>query len=221
MDGSELIKKLKRPLRGNAMNNFEVVMRMLVGDYDPSQPRDENGRWTDTGNINTSVTGYQSGQMDLHMSYTQGGKEAGYIDYAEYDGVPFIKYITVDPEFRRQGIATKMLKQLQKEYPDQEIDWGMTTPDGTKLKEKVAVKIENKTAIKVNKALNQERGKLNTIEAKLNELYEATENRDPTDEESAAFEKYGKAWDKSYAKVRALEDVAEGMKEYKYMIPID
>lgn len=204
-----------------AKDEWALVERMMTGDYSPDQPRDENGRWTDSGAIASSVVGYNSGQMDVHMGYKEGDEEIGYIDYADYEGTPYIKYITVSPEHRRKGIASRLLKQLQREYPDTEIDWGMTTPEGTALKEKVAVRIENRTAIKVNKALRAEQEKLEGIEKKLNDFYEIMDNRDLTEQEDAEIQEYGKAWDESYAKVRALEDAARGMKEYKYMIPID
>jgi predicted acetyltransferase len=45
--------------------------------------------------------------------------------------------IHVDDEFKRQGIATAMLKRLQKEYPDTEISWGMLTADGNDLYQKI------------------------------------------------------------------------------------
>ena len=58
MDGSELIKKLKRPLKGNAMkpdDEFRLIMRMMVGDYNPDQPRDKNGRWIKSGSTEETI----------------------------------------------------------------------------------------------------------------------------------------------------------------------
>ena len=33
----------------NSKKEWETIERMMVGDFDPDQPRDENGKWSDTG----------------------------------------------------------------------------------------------------------------------------------------------------------------------------
>lgn len=33
----------------NSKKEYALIERMMMGDFDPDQPRDENGRWTDTG----------------------------------------------------------------------------------------------------------------------------------------------------------------------------
>ena len=165
-----------------------------------------------------SVTDYYSGQMNCHMSYVENDEELGYIDYSVYNDVPYINYIKVSPEYRRQGIATKLLKELQRQFPNTEIDWGMTTKDGTALKNKITTRVENRTATKVINALQNEQKKLEEIENVLNQLYDKEEL---TEEEEKLLSKYGKEWDKVYKKVRSLEDVASGMKQYTYMIRTD
>lgn len=33
----------------NAQSEYKMIERMTAGDFNPDQPRDENGRWTSTG----------------------------------------------------------------------------------------------------------------------------------------------------------------------------
>ena len=44
-----------------------------------------------------------------------------------------VKMIETHPKHRRKGVATEMINKLKSEFPDHEIDWGMTTKDGSKL----------------------------------------------------------------------------------------
>lgn len=76
----------------------------------------------------------------------KSGNVVGYLSFSEYRNEPSIKMIEVLPQYRRKGIATKMLQSLQKMYPDTEIRTGMTTPDGTKLVNKAFYEVEDKEA---------------------------------------------------------------------------
>ena len=59
------------------------------------------------------------------------GRAIGGIDYTVFRGQPSIAHIEVRPELRRQGIATKMMDELRKKFPDLEIDpGGFATEDG-------------------------------------------------------------------------------------------
>ena len=82
-----------------------------------------------------SNRGYHHSQSDDSIIAYIGDEMAGYIDYSEYQGAVHIQMVSVKKEFRRQGVAVAMLRELDRLYPDIEIDTGMTTPDGTKLLE--------------------------------------------------------------------------------------
>lgn len=77
--------------------------------------------------------GYQNGQHDMVLVAYLDGEMVGSLDYSIYGGIPHIKMLEVKKDFRRMGIGTKLLKQLQNMFPEEEIDLGMLTPDGTKL----------------------------------------------------------------------------------------
>jgi GNAT superfamily N-acetyltransferase len=92
------------------------------------------GRVASDFNVQKSVRGMIGDQMDLTMNLVgPEGQRLGRVDYSVYDGQPAIQMIEVAPEFRRQGVATELLRNLQLEYPDQEIDWGSLTADGSQL----------------------------------------------------------------------------------------
>ena len=84
-------------------------------------------------NITEESTGYGYGETYFTMSYTKDGKVVGKLEYGEYEEQPNVKMIEVAPEYRRQGIGTKLLQKLQSKYPGEEINFGMATPDGMKL----------------------------------------------------------------------------------------
>jgi ribosomal protein S18 acetylase RimI-like enzyme len=90
--------------------------------------------------INDELTNASHGQKDLIKFAELKGKPIGYLQYADFEGVPSIKHIAVNEKYRRQGIATKLINELQKGYPDKKIDWGMLTPEGIKLKKAIAKK---------------------------------------------------------------------------------
>lgn len=73
--------------------------------------------------------GYHSGQTDATVTATINNTILGTIDFSVYKGMPRIQFISS----KRAGLAYGMLKYLQGHYPDEEIDFGMTTEKGSKL----------------------------------------------------------------------------------------
>lgn len=80
---------------------------------------------------------YHHGQHDLTLWATVDGKRVGKIDYSVYEDDPQIQMIEVNPSARRMGVGTKLLYELQKGYPDKEIDWGSLTTDGVELRNRI------------------------------------------------------------------------------------
>ena len=77
--------------------------------------------------------GYHDNQSDNSIVAIVDGEVAGFLDYSEYRGEIHVQMIEVDKNFRRQGIGTALLKELDKEYPEVEIEYGMETADGARL----------------------------------------------------------------------------------------
>ena len=74
-----------------------------------------------------------NGQIDMLMQAVRGELTVGTIRYSIFEERPHISMIEVLEDYRRQGIATQMLRYLQGQYPDEEIEWGYLTEDGSAL----------------------------------------------------------------------------------------
>ena len=83
------------------------------------------------------VTGYSHGQMDGYVVARVDGKVVGKINWTSYEGETSVKFVEVDPAWRRQGIATLLYQKLQKENGEP-IAGSMMTPDGTALRKALA-----------------------------------------------------------------------------------
>ena len=123
------------------------------------------------GHIKEYSTGYSSGETFMAMYYELDGKVVGTLNYGDYEGEPSVKMIEVDPEYRRQGIAQKLLQQLQKKYPNTEIDFGMTTPDGTKLLENTTYTVEDEEVSAKFARLEEVKKKLAEYDANYEKFY--------------------------------------------------
>lgn len=86
---------------------------------------------TDDITFDIQYNDYRSGQHYANLIATQNNTEIGRIAFSVYQQVPSIQHIT--SKVRRIGLATKMLKYLQSKYPEQEIDFGGLTDDGSHL----------------------------------------------------------------------------------------
>ena len=85
-------------------------------------------------------TGAHHGQIDCNIkaylkqpeAYSQymGDRLVGYLSYTEFQGKTYIKHIEVAEDMRRNGIATQLYQELQKEAQG-EIQHTMTTSEGS------------------------------------------------------------------------------------------
>jgi hypothetical protein len=73
------------------------------------------------------------GQNDYEMRVMDGAASAGVLSFSEFDGRPYVNGIRVEESHRHRGIASMMLRNLQRRYAGVPIDFGYTTPDGTLL----------------------------------------------------------------------------------------
>lgn len=78
----------------------------------------------------------------------------GHIDTALFGGIPSIQHILVSPSCPRQGVASALVRDLQSRFPDTEIQWGGTTPDGAALRDSLPCRsIENPTVVALQETL--------------------------------------------------------------------
>ncbi len=91
--------------------------------------------------LRNETFGHHHGQTDgavIAWSRHGDGDKIGYLDWTLFEGDVFIKMISVEEPYRRQGVATAMYRKLQDEFPGARIDWGGLTEDGAALKDAVA-----------------------------------------------------------------------------------
>ena len=96
--------------------------------------------------INDSHRGELSGRVEAWLEgggvwetgpdgkETQQGTRVGYVDFSEYDDEIWIKYVHVQPEYRRRGVATAMYEKLTAEFPGEQIVSSGTTGEGGELR---------------------------------------------------------------------------------------
>lgn len=97
----------------------------------------KGGRLTESMTFSTDHTGYSHGQHDMHLFAERDGAVVGQIDYSLYRGEVAIKMIQVHPKLQRSGIGAALVRELQRLYPDAEIEWGMTTAPGEALRNRL------------------------------------------------------------------------------------
>jgi len=97
--------------------------------------------------FHNDVTGHHHGQTDGTLYFydraTAGDdwpprRVVGKLDWTKYQGKVFINYIRVTPEFQRRGIGKALVNELKKEFPEEEVVWTNTTPDGTALRKSMS-----------------------------------------------------------------------------------
>ena len=108
---------------------------------------------------------YHNGQHDFLCEAIYNGLPIGALQYSEYEGIPHISNIEVLEDYRRRGVATQLLQALQSKYPDKEIEWGMTTEDGTALKEAVTFEVEDEAYTELQQEYDWIAGQLLELEA--------------------------------------------------------
>ena len=167
--------------------------------------------------IRNQVVDAYSGQANCELiAYMDPeGYPAGYIKYAEFRDNPHIQFMEVAEEFRHMGVATRMLQELQSLYPGQEIEWGMTTPDGTKLYEAVTYTVVDEEVKVLTDQLNGARAVLEMVEAKLSVLNEIEE---PTEQDRLQIGSLGEQWDGLTNEIWTLERKIDGRSVEKVFI---
>lgn len=157
------------------------------------------------------VTASHSGQMDATMRAVVDGREAGYLDYTVYEGRPQIAMVEVAEEFRRQGIGAELVRELQRKFPDTEIDWGMLTAEGAALREALP---------KITQEVASVRAKVQELEAAVAERAdlerqaEAFHEAPATEESRAAYrefiQKNGDRWNELHDRIDQLDNEVRG-----------
>lgn len=208
--GSKAARDLER-----AKRQFEKAFREA---NEASKAKTDTKYSISDKNIKDTSTGYAYDETYFTMSYTQDGKVVGTLEYGEYDGEANVKMIRVEPEYRRKGIATKLMQELQNKYPDTEINFGMATPDGAKLLESITYDVTDEAVVADRQKLKDLQTELNDLQEKLDVLYD-TENL--TEEQDAELHKLGDRWQEVYETIHYLAKDLRGKKATRTFVKTD
>ena len=224
----ELVRKLEDMyLRGSS----EETNGDNLNDIAPYKASLEDGVFFDGKNTKYSIsdknikdvsTGYASGESYYTMSYTQDSKVVGTLEYGEYDGEPNVKMIEVEPEYRRKGIATKLMQELQRKYPEAEINFGMATPDGSKLLDAITYDVTDETVVADRQKLKTLQTELDDLQGQLDVLFEMIDNgKDLTEAQDIELHELGDKWQDTYETIRELEKSLQGKRATKTFVKTD
>jgi GNAT superfamily N-acetyltransferase len=171
--------------------------------------------FTDNLEIKNTVDTSFRGGYDATLYVIKDDQQVAYLQYSVYKDQPAIKMIWVSPHYRRQKIAYRMLKELQSMFPNEEIDWGYTTVDGTELKRSVPF------TKRPNPEIIKKRTKLTAVHSKLRQLnYRLEKLQQDNPEKARAFvATVGDRWNKLNDLAYRLENELYGAKgEYSKFI---
>jgi len=210
--------------------------------YSPNRLINNNGVWKsdsvripperssivtiDEIDIKNEVRGSHSGQTDLELIASLGASVIGGLRYSEYEGVPHIQMIETAAGYKRQGVATALLRELQSLYPDTGIEFGMSTDDGTKLLEAISYRVDNEEYIRLNNELSALTKEQKDIEQSLSSYYDLPadeiindyNDNVLTDDTDIDISAQGDRWNAIHDRLYEIEQSMQDMKPYHTFI---
>lgn len=130
----------------------EGITKEIIDDYETHMAPWEHDEAEETQILDEALDAHH-GQIDMLMQAVRGELTVGTIRYSIFEGRPHISMIEVLEDYRRQGIATQMLRYLQGQYPNEEIVWGYLTEDGSALYQAVVDEQPNPDYLRVQNDL--------------------------------------------------------------------
>jgi len=170
--------------------------------------------------ITTESTDAYSDQVDMVKKAIIDNKLAGYLQYSIYEELPHIQMIEVAEKYRRQGIATKLLKSLQADFPNKSIDTGMRTPDGVQLFNNISTTQQNKDYVRLSKILTKLKSREKEIDDSREKFYDIFDNSSEEEQVKMRDEadKLQDEQDKLNYKIKNIEQKLEDIPESETFI---
>ena len=137
---------------------------------------DENAEFK----ILEECTGSHHGQIDIIMTAYKGEIPVGYMQYSIFEDAPHINNIEVMPSQRRRGIATRLLQNLQGQYPTSEIVWGIMTDDGKALHDAITYSFDSEDYESVKRGLDE-------VNKGLAEFHQCIDEGESLNDDETAF----------------------------------
>ena len=82
------------------------------------------------------MTAYYSKQSNCTASIYVNDKNVGYVDYVLYKNELTVSHIFIEPEYRRMGLGSRLMKFIQQENPNYKYKPSWKTDDGLAFKPK-------------------------------------------------------------------------------------
>lgn len=150
------------------------------------------------------------------MALIKDGKIVGCISYSVYNNQPSIQMIKVADDEKRKGYGTKLIKQLQLEYPNQEINFGWMTDEGSALYKSLPKNIETNTEYQ---NIEQKLDKSNKRLKKYSDILDKVTGEE-TGEEQEKVLKTADFWNKEYKKNQKYVNWLSNNKKHKEYIDV-
>ena len=203
----------------NSMYNDYTKFSMFNKDIETFYGRNEiisENKNEDISFYDSVVDAYE-GELSKLLTMNVQGKDVGYIEYSVYDEEPYVQYIFVEESYRRKGYGSKLVRKLQSLYPNSEINFGMTTEDGTKLYNSLE-KIITPNPLYTKK--QQELKRIKQWMKKFNAIADK-DAEDWTEKEIQYLRKYSDIWQKYHNRVQDIEKWLEDNKKQTVRIKVD
>jgi GNAT superfamily N-acetyltransferase len=133
------------------------------------------------------VVSSYSGQDNHILTATVNDAPVAYIEFSDYHDEPHVKYIYTHPDYARQGYATALLKELQRMYPNEEIDLGMTTDEGGKLVQSLNFNEQSTEYTDKFKQLEQKKQERDKLQADAEKFYDKDSHTEQEKQEFLAY----------------------------------
>ena len=122
--------------------------------------KDSQGREIDH-NIHTYSTDAYEGQVNMRKEFQdEDGNTIAKIDYNYFDGEINVDVIETNPEYRRKGLATRLVKDLKQDAQEEgvKINYGYTSQEGTALLDSIEKLEKNNKKVYniINKSISNE-----------------------------------------------------------------
>lgn len=161
--------------------------------------------------IRTESIGSHHGQSDMIMIASLNDNNVGTLEFTIFNDEPYVNMIKVKEEYRRRGIATLLMKELQKKFPDTEIHIGMTMPEGNKLIESIPSKFTP------NKRYNELLSEKNKLQTRIDQLQSFLDTADPKIQRSDMLNK-GEEWNIVRDRLYDIEKEIQGLTSGKNIL---
>lgn len=150
---------------------------------------------------------FHHGQSDRRLVAFRDGQEVGHIDFSDYQGEPAVKFISV-PNNRREGIGSAMVQELQRHYPDVEINMGGTTDDGEALLRSMP------QTVTPNEEYNQLVARRDALQAQVNSFQHMADTfyASPSEEARQQILAIGDQWNALSDEIDGINDRLEAMR---------